>query len=74
MKSKKLNVDFSEAPQLLELLRLTAAQSGVSQKSILIEALERYFAQQQEARFLLSAADRSFAEWNNPDDEVYDKL
>ena len=61
-------------PLVLDLLRLRAAQKGISQKAILVEALQNYFAQDQEEEFLKSAADRAFAEWNNPDDEKYDTL
>lgn len=74
MKSSKVSFDFSDTPTIVELLRLRATQKGVSQKKILIEALQRYFAQEQEDEFLKSAADRNFAEWNNPDDEIYDTL
>jgi len=74
MKSKKLSLDLSDATQILALLRIRSAQVGKSQKAIIIEALERYFAQEQEDEFIKSAADKSFAEWNNPEDEVYDTI
>lgn len=74
MKTLKLSFDLSDNPQVIELLRLRAAQKGISQKAILIEALQAYFAQDQENEFIKSAADKVFAEWNNPDDEVYDTL
>ncbi len=74
MKSIKLCFDFSDSPQLVELLRIYAAKKGVSQKSIVIEALTGYFAQVQEEAFLLSAANKIFEEWDNPEDAVYDTI
>lgn len=74
MKSKKVSFDFSDTPKILELLRLRSTQKGISQKALVTEALIRYFAQDQENEFLKTAADKAFAEWNNPDDEVYDTL
>ena len=74
MKAAKLSLDLSDQPKLLELLRMFAAQTGRSQKAVVVEALEGYFADRQETRMLLLAADRTFAEWDNPDDAVYDTL
>lgn len=74
MKSLKLSFDFSDKPQLVEHLRLQAAKLGVSQKSLLVEALEGYFASKQETEFLLSAANKMFSEWDNPEDEIYNTL
>jgi hypothetical protein len=71
MKSKKLSLDLSDAPQFLDLLRLRAAQVGKTQKAIVLEALERYFASAQEDEFIASAANRSFVDWDNKDDEIY---
>jgi len=45
-----------------------------TQKQVVIHALEAYFAHQQENGALLDAANRTFAEWDNPEDAVYDKL
>jgi|GEM_PF-1322763 len=73
-KSYKLNIDFSDEPKLIELLRLQAAKHGLTQKSVLIEALSRYFSDKQEEEFVIYAANRSFVEWNNPEDDVYDTL
>ena len=74
MKSGKLSFDFSDSPQIVELLRITAAKKGKSLKAIVSEALERYFDNEQENVFLMSAADKAFAEWDNSDDDVYDTL
>ena len=74
MKAAKLSIDLSDRPQLAELLRTYAAQTGRTQKAVLVEALTGYFADRQETRLLLAAADRAFAEWDNPDDAVYDTL
>lgn len=69
-----MSFDFSDTPEVVRLLRIRSAQRGVSQKAILVEALKRYFAQEQDDEFLKAAADKSFAEWHNPEDEVYDTL
>lgn len=74
MKSIKLSFDFSDAPQLAEKLRLHATRTSTTQKAIVIEALETYFAHQQESAFLLKTAERTFQEWDNEDDQVYDTL
>lgn len=74
MKTLKLSFDLSDEPQLVEWLRIRSAKSGKSQKSILVEALKRYLSDAQEEQFMLSAADKSFAEWSNPEDDIYDTL
>ena len=74
MKALQLSFDLSDEPQLVEWLRIRAAQSGKSQKSILVEALKRYLSDPQEEQFMLSAADKSFTEWSNPEDDIYDTL
>jgi hypothetical protein len=74
MKTKKVSFDFSDEPKVLDLLRVRSAQKGLTQKAIVIEALNRYFGQEQEDEFLRVAASTTFAEWNNPEDEVYNKL
>ena len=74
MKAAKVSFDFSDRPKVVELLRVYASQSGKSQKAILLEALEAYFSEKMETHLLLRAAERTFAEWDNPDDEVYNSL
>ena len=74
MKPLKLSLDLSDVPKVVETMRLYAAKKGVSQKSIVVEALTRYFNQEQESLFIKSAADRMFADWNNAEDDVYDSL
>jgi hypothetical protein len=73
-KALKLNFDFSDEPKLVELLRVQSAQRGITQKRMLVEALNRYFSDKQEEQFIMSAANNSFKEWNNPADEIYDSL
>ena len=72
MKSSKVSFDFSDNPKVLELLRAYATTSGKSQKAVLIEALEAYFSEKEETRLL--STEKAFAEWENPDDEVYNAL
>jgi len=74
MKSVKLSFDFSDRPQLVEMLRVQAAREGTTQKAIVSEALEAYFAHKLESTFLLKAAETVFQEWDNEDDQVYDTL
>jgi hypothetical protein len=74
MKALKVSFDFTDSPKVLELLRTYAATSGKSQKAILIEALEGYFSEKLETRLLWAAAEKTFAEWNNEDDEIYNSL
>jgi hypothetical protein len=74
MQSAKISFDFSDNPQLVSLLRVQASRTGVSQKQIVAQALEAYFSHQAESALLLDAASRAFAEWDNPDDEIYNDL
>lgn len=74
MQSAKLSIDFSDDPKLMGLLRLVAARSGRSQKQVVTDALNAYFAHSAEAELLTSAANHTFAEWDNADDEVYNSL
>lgn len=74
MKKYKLSFDITDNPKLLDLLRVYSATSGKSQKAILIEALTCYFDRAQENDFLVSAANKSFSEWINPEDEIYDSF
>lgn len=71
--STRLTIDLMN-PQLLTLLRLEAARFNKNIRDIVIEALEQHFADQQENQNLLKLAAQSFAEWDNPNDAVYDKL
>ena len=70
----QVTFDFRDQPQLLDMLRMVAAKRRTSQKAVLTEALTAYFSQRQEEMALLTAADRSFAEWDNEEDRVYDTL
>ena len=74
MKSLKVSFDLSDAPKLVELMRVCSAKKGITQKALLIEALQHYFGREQEDQFLKSVADKAFAEWNNPEDSIYDTL
>jgi hypothetical protein len=66
--------DFRDHPALLNILRMMAARQKTTQKAILIEALTAYFSNKQETLGLLLAAENTFAEWDNEDDQVYDAL
>ena len=73
-KSNKLTLDFSDVPGLIERLRMLAAQDGTTQKSIVVRALEAFFADRIENDLLLRAANQAFVEWDNKEDAVYDTL
>lgn len=70
----QVTFDFRDQPQLLDMLRLLAAKRHTTQKAVLTDALTAYFSQRQEEMALLAAADKSFAEWDNEEDRVYDTL
>ena len=74
MKSKKISLDFSDIPELIDQLRLVAAREGTSQKAGVVKALEAFFADKFESDILLRAANQTFAEWDNKEDSVYDTL
>ena len=74
MKSLKLSFDFSDHAELVESLRLLAAQEKTSQKAIVIEALQAFFGDKLESDLILRAASQSFSEWENEEDRVYDTL
>lgn len=70
----KLTIDFKDRTDLVDALRMLATRDGVSQREIVADALQAYFSHRQENSLLLDAANRSFAEWENEDDKVYDSL
>jgi len=74
MKSLKLYLDLSDTPKVIEHLRVLSARRRTSQKAIVVEALQQYFDRDKEDAFIRSAADVTFAEWDNPEDAIYDKL
>ena len=74
MKSLKPSFDFRDRPQLVEMLRLQALREGTTQKAIVMHALDAYFAHTLESTFILEAAEQSFQEWDNEDDQVYDSF
>ena len=74
MKALKLHFAFSDNPELVELLRMHSVQTGATQKSVVVKALEAYFSEKLENKMILSAAEKTFAEWDNSEDEIYDKL
>lgn len=65
MKSSRLNIDLSDTPYLAQQLWVLSARRRITQKAIVIEALRQYFLRDEENEFILLAADRSFAEWDN---------
>lgn len=69
----RLTIDLGD-PRLLTLLRLESAHAGKALREIVIEALKNYFSNKNENRILLKMAEKTFAEWDNPQDSEYDKL
>lgn len=74
MQSAKVSFDFADRPKLVEMLRVFAAQAGRSQKDVVSEALEIYFANHAESDLILRLAASTFADWDNPEDEIYNTL
>jgi hypothetical protein len=59
----------------MAMTRHQAAKRRTTQKSVLTDALTAYLSQrQEEMALLLTAADKSFGEWDNEEDRVYDTL
>jgi len=58
----------------MAMTRHQAAKRRTTQKSVLTDALTAYLSQRQEEMALLTAADKSFGEWDNEEDRVYDTL
>ena len=48
MKTKRVSFDFSDSPKVLDMLRTYSAAEGKSQKAVVIEALESFFAEKME--------------------------
>lgn len=69
----RITLDLGE-PRLMTLLKITAVQSGKTLREVMVEALESYFSHQRENQALLASADKTFAEWDNPQDSEYDKI
>ena len=57
---------------MLDVLKMMAARGKTTQKAIVIAALAAYFSQKQGNLALLMAADKTFGEWDNEEDRVYD--
>ena len=74
MKTLKVSFDFTDVPDLVELLRLEAATTYRSQKGIVVEALQTYFSNRVETTSVYKLAEKTFAEWACEEDSVYDKL
>ncbi len=74
MKALKLTFDLSDKPNLVELLKMHGAQAKKTQKEIVVKALEAYFADKIDSKLILKAAEKSFAEWDNPEDEIYNNI
>ena len=71
---RQVTFDFRDHPRLLDILRMLAARQKTTQKEILVDALTAYFSQKQENLAMLLAAEKTFAEWDNAEDGVYDAL
>jgi hypothetical protein len=74
MKGARVTLDFGDHLALVQALRLHATNVGVTQKEVVVQALEAYLAQHAEGELLRGLANQTFAEWDNPDDEVYNAL
>ena len=74
MKTLKLSYDFSDHPEIVELLRLEAATTKKTQKGIIIDALKAYFSNKVETLSLYKVAEKAFSDWDNKEDSIYDKL
>jgi len=74
MKSLKLSFDFSNVPEIIELLRLESAATKKSQKGIIIDALRAYFANKIEMTAIYALAEKTFADWDNKEDAIYDNI
>lgn len=74
MKSKRITLDFSDSPKLLDLVRAHSVSTGQSQKEVFTEALTLYFSLAQENLFILDVAEKAFAQWDNQVDAIYDTL
>lgn len=74
MKTKRITLDFTDTPELLEMTRTYAVSKGKTQKEVFSEALRLYFSLNQENIFLHNVAEKLFAEWDNAVDAVYDSL
>jgi hypothetical protein len=74
MKNLKMSFDFSDEPEIVELLRLEAATSKSTQKGIIVKALKAYFSNRSETSSLYKVAEKTFAEWDSKEDSVYDDL
>lgn len=69
----RLTIDLKN-PQIFKLLRLESAEEGKAIREIVVQALEYYLSHRRENRAILALAEKSFAEWDNPQDSVYDNL
>ena len=74
MKTSKVSFDFSDIPELIEMLRMFAANNKTTQKAVVVDALESYFADKLESSLIKQAASKTFAEWDNEEDKIYDSL
>jgi hypothetical protein len=73
-KTAKLSFDFSDRPEVAETLRWVAMREKTSQKDVVVRALEAYFSHELEQTMIAVAADKTFTEWDNEDDAVYDNF
>jgi hypothetical protein len=74
MKTKRITLDFSDSPELLEMVKAYSVAKGKTQKDIFSEALQLYFSLNQENIFIHKIAEKMFAEWDNKVDSVYDNM
>jgi hypothetical protein len=69
----RITVDLQD-PQMAKMLRLKAAQEGKAIREVIVDALQSYFSHTKENQAVLKLAEKTFEEWNSPEDAVYDRL
>ncbi len=69
----RITVDLKN-PSYLSQLKIYAASHDLTLRDVIIQALDTLFTHQQENAALAKIANNSFAEWNNPLDQDYDRL
>jgi hypothetical protein len=71
---KRITLDFSDDPTLLDLVRAHAVATGKAQREVFFDALTLYFSLQQADLRGVQVVQKVFEEWDNEVDAVYDFL
>jgi hypothetical protein len=69
----RIFIDLGDS-YLMRLMKLESQQTGLSLKSIIILALENYFAYRLEIKAFQKLSEEAFKDWEDPRDREYDKL